>query len=76
MLHRMTFALLKQVLGLLDDAGCNDSDLFYVAAENLYKQEKSALAAYSLAEMNADKFNYDQAEFYYKEAIEMEDDRL
>lgn len=66
--------LLKQVLGLLNDAGCNDSDLFYAAAENLYKQEKSALAAYSLAEMNADKFNYDQAEYYYKEAIEMEDD--
>lgn len=69
-------ALLKQVLGLLDDAGCNDSDLFYLAAENLYKQERSALAAYSLAEMNADKFDYDQAEFYYKEAIEMEDDNF
>jgi tetratricopeptide (TPR) repeat protein len=66
--------LLKQVLGLLDDAGCNDSDLFYVAAENLYKQEKSAMAAYSLAEMNADKFDYNQAEFYYKEAIDMEED--
>ena len=39
--------LLKQVLGLLTDAGCSDSDLFYEAAENLYKQEKSALAAYS-----------------------------
>lgn len=67
-------SLLKKVLGLLDDAGCNDSDLFYVAAESLYKQEKSALAAYSLAEMNADKFNYKQAELYYAEAIEMEED--
>ncbi len=69
-------SLLKQVLGLLDDAGCNDSDLFYVAAENLYTQEKSSLAAYSLAEMNADKFNYEQAEFYYKEAIDMEEDNF
>lgn len=68
--------LLKQVLGLLNDAGCNDSDLFYVAAENLYKIEKSAMSAYNLAEMNADKFNYSQAEFYYKEAIEMEEDDL
>jgi tetratricopeptide (TPR) repeat protein len=68
--------LLKQVLGLLNDAGCNDSDLYYQAAENLYRQEKSALAAYSLAEMNAEKLNYDQAEIYYNEAIKMEEDPI
>ena len=66
--------LLKQVLGLLNDAGCNDSDLFYIAAEHLYKVERSALAAYSLAEMNRNKLNYDVAEKYYTEAIEMEED--
>lgn len=66
--------LLKQVLGLLNDAGCNDSDLYYTAAENLYQHEKSAFAAYNLAEMNADKMNYSKAEVYYKEAISMEED--
>ncbi len=66
--------LLKQVLGLLNDAGCNDSDLFYASAEHLYKIERSALAAYALAEMNKDNLNYDVAERYYDEAIKMEED--
>lgn len=68
--------LLKQVLGLLHDAGCNDSDLYYVSAEHLYKIERSALAAYALAEMNKDKLNYDLAEKFYSEAIQMEEDKL
>jgi tetratricopeptide (TPR) repeat protein len=67
--------LLKKVINLLNDAGCNDSDLYYTAAESLYQQEKSATAAYHLAEMNADKMDYDKAEEYYKEAISMEEDQ-
>lgn len=66
--------LLKKVINLLNDAGCNDSDLFYTSAENLYKLEKSALAAYNLAEMNAEKMEYDDAEKYYLEAIELEEE--
>jgi len=68
--------LLKKVIGLLEDAGCHDSDLYYTTAENLYKQEKSVLAAYHLAEMNASKMNYDLAEHYYKEAVELEEDDI
>ena len=66
--------LLKKVIGLLEDAGCNDSDLYYTTAENLYKLEKSALAAYHLAEMNADKMDFVVAEKYYKEASDLEED--
>lgn len=68
--------LLKKVLGLLEDAKCNDSDLYYTTAENLYKIEKSALAAYHLAEMNFDKNNLDKAEVYYIEAVKLESDPL
>ena len=67
-------ALMKKVLSLLEAAGCNDQDLYYSAAENLYRHEKSATAAYHLAEMNADKINYAKAEQYYMEAIDLEED--
>ncbi|MEA1885951.1 MAG: tetratricopeptide repeat protein [Bacteroidota bacterium] len=67
--------LLNKVLDLLDQAGCTDSDLYYTAAENLYQIEKSAESAYHLAEMNYDKMNFDRAEEYYLEAVELEDDK-
>lgn len=65
--------LLKKVLGLLDNAGCTDSDLYYNAAESLYKIEKTSESAYHLAEMNFDKMNFERAEDYYLEAVELED---
>jgi tetratricopeptide (TPR) repeat protein len=68
--------LLKKVLGLLEDAKCNDSDLYYSTAENLYKVEKSPVAAYHLAEMNADKKNFARAEVYYLEATKLEQDPI
>ncbi|MFO7851762.1 MAG: tetratricopeptide repeat protein [Bacteroidota bacterium] len=66
--------LLNKVLDLLDQAGCTDSDLYYTAAENLYQIEQTAESAYHLAEMNYDKMNFDRAEEYYLEAVELEDD--
>ncbi|TFH38603.1 MAG: hypothetical protein E4G95_03215, partial [Bacteroidia bacterium] len=65
-------ALLKKVLGLLQNTGCNDSELFYTSAENLYKIEKSSMAAYHLAEMNFNKGDNDKAEYYYNEAVTLE----
>lgn len=68
--------LLKKVLGLLDNAGCTDSDLYYNAAENLYQIERTSESAYHLAEMNFDKMNFDRAEDYYLEAVELGDDNF
>lgn len=68
--------LLKKVLGLLQSAGCTESDLFYNSAENLYKFEKSALAAYHLAEMNFSRNQSDKAEFYYNQAADLETDMI
>lgn len=68
--------LLKKVLGLLENSGCSDSDLYYDAAEDLYKIEKSSESAYHLAEMNFDKMNFDRAEDYYLEAVALEDNNI
>lgn len=68
-------ALLGKVLELLKDAGCTDSDLYYTAAENLYQIEKTAESAYHLAEMNYDKMNFDRAEKYYLEAVDLEENK-
>ncbi|MEZ5000349.1 MAG: hypothetical protein R2744_05725 [Bacteroidales bacterium] len=66
--------LLKKVLSLLQGSGCAESDLYYNSAENLYKVEKSSTSAYHLAEMNFDRKQMEKAEYYYKQAIEMETD--
>jgi len=66
-------ALLEKVLELLEDAECVDSDLYYSAAEHLYQIQKTAESAYHLAEMNYDKMNFDMAEKYYLEAVDMEE---
>ncbi|MBE0674621.1 MAG: tetratricopeptide repeat protein [Bacteroidales bacterium] len=65
-------ALLKKVIGLLTNANCLESDLYYTSVENLYKLEKSAAAAYNLATMSTAKKDWASAEKYYLEAIELE----
>jgi tetratricopeptide (TPR) repeat protein len=67
-------ALLKKVISLLDNAQCTDSELYYVSVENLYKLEKSANAAYHLAQMNVSKNNFSEAEKYFLEAVDLESD--
>lgn len=64
--------LLIKVLNLLDNASCTESDLYFSAAESLYKHEKSATSASHLAQMNFNRGQMDRAEHYYKEAIELE----
>ncbi|MFO7574783.1 MAG: hypothetical protein R6W67_06460 [Bacteroidales bacterium] len=68
--------LLKKVISLLDNAKCNDSELYYTSVENLYKIEKSANAAYHLAQMNVSKNNFSGAEKYFLEAVELETDPM
>jgi tetratricopeptide (TPR) repeat protein len=65
-------ALLKKVIGLLTNANCLESDLYYNSVENLYKLEKSAAAAYNLATMSTAKKDWASAEKYYLEAVELE----
>jgi tetratricopeptide (TPR) repeat protein len=68
--------LLRKVAGLLQNAGCTDSELYFKAVDNLYKLEKTASSANHLAEMSVAKEEFDKAEKYYLEAVELESDPL
>lgn len=68
--------LLRKVAGLLEYSKCTDSELYYSAVEKLYVLDKTASAAYQLAEMSFSKDNFDAAEKYYIEAVSLETDLL
>jgi tetratricopeptide (TPR) repeat protein len=65
-------ALLRKVLTLLTDAGCQNSELYFKAATKIYHTERSAASAAQLAEMNVARKKYDEAAKYYTEAVELE----
>lgn len=65
--------VLKEVSNLLRRSECTDLPLFAKVAENLYKQEPTAVAAYNLAIMFLKRQEYDKTESYLKEAIEKSD---
>ncbi len=65
-------AMLRKVLSLLSESGCKESELYFKAATNLYRSEPSASSAAQLAEMNVARKQYNEAEKYYTEAIELE----
>jgi tetratricopeptide (TPR) repeat protein len=68
--------LLRKVAGLLENAKCTDSELYYTSVEKLYKMDKTSSAAYQLAEMSFSKDDFDSAEKYYLEAVSLESDPL
>jgi tetratricopeptide (TPR) repeat protein len=65
-------AMLKRVITMLTETGCQGSELFYRATTMLYDTERSAASAARLAEMNVARKKYGEAEKYYTEAIELE----
>jgi len=67
-------AFLKKVVSYMADVNCYEDPLYIQASEALYRQEPSALAAFSLARLSVIKGNYSKAAVYYKEAIEKEQD--
>ena len=71
--NNVTF--LRKLVSYLADAGCYEDPMYIQASEALYKQEPSALAAFSLARLAVIKENYSKAVTYYKEAIEKEQDK-
>lgn len=67
-------ANLKKIASLLRRSECTDLPLFATVAEQLYKIDPSAEAAYSLAMMFLKRQEVDKMESYLKEAIEKSDD--
>jgi tetratricopeptide (TPR) repeat protein len=66
--------LLKKITTLLEKRGCEDSDLFANASENLYTKEPSSRAAYNLARLFLKREEFEKAGDYYKKAIELAED--
>lgn len=68
--------LLKKITSMLDKYECNDSKLFEITSEQLYKLEPSSQSAYMLAKLFLKKGVYNKSSEYYKEAIELQTDSL
>lgn len=63
---------LNEVLAALSSVGCSDSDLYFTAAEYLYRLEPTASAAIGLASRSLRDKDYDTAIKYYSEAAKIE----
>jgi tetratricopeptide (TPR) repeat protein len=66
---------LNEVISSLSSVGCTESDLYFTAAEYLYKLEPSANAAVGLANRSLRNNDYDTAIKYYNEAANLETDK-
>ncbi len=65
---------LQRVSKLLEKKECVDSELFFNVCSRLYDLEPSATAADRMSKMNLLKGNSQQAVFFAKEAIQMEEE--
>ncbi len=72
--EKNNIVFLKKLVSYLADADCYADPMYILASEALYRQEPSALAAFSLARLAVIRENYSKAVTYYKEAIEKEQD--
>ena len=66
---------LTEVINALGSVGCSDSDIYFTAAEHLYRMEPTAGAAVGLANRSLRDKDYDTAVKYYQEAAKMETDK-
>ena len=64
--------LLMKVINFLDKKECKKEPLFMTAVKKLYEIKPSAVSAAALGKMNAANEKYDEAEKYYKEAINLQ----
>lgn len=66
---------LTDVVNALGSVGCNDTDIYFTAAEHLYRLEPTAGAALGLANKGLKDKDYDTAIKYYQEAADLETDK-
>jgi tetratricopeptide (TPR) repeat protein len=74
--NKNDLAYLKRVVGFMTTLECETEPFYAKAAENLYKIEPSATAAFGLAKLFLAKEDYEKAITYYEEAINSEEDDL
>jgi tetratricopeptide (TPR) repeat protein len=65
--------LLKKIIGMLDNKGCDDSPLFFDVSVKLHDLEPSAESAFLIGKMLYNKQNYTEAIEYLTQGLEMED---
>ncbi len=65
----------KSMLRRLNQANCDESELFSKASEKLYQLDPSAEAAFNMARMFVRKNDAEKAKTYYKQAMEQETDQ-
>ena len=66
--------LAKKMMSLMYAGECTDTDVFLQTVENLYQAEKNYSLAYILGIKNIQRENYDKAEEYLTQAIELTED--
>ncbi len=66
---------LSEVVDALGSVGCNDTDIYFTAAEYLHLLEPTAGSALGLANKGLRDKDYDTAIKYYEEAAELETDK-
>jgi len=65
-------AFLKKLINIYTISGCDRSDFFVLASENLYKIEPGSESAYNLAILFITRNDFEMAAVYLKEAAEGE----
>lgn len=66
--------LLKKITRFLDKGDCTGSELFLLAAKQLYKLEPSAEAAYFIAKLEIKNENFEESTKFYLLAISLQTD--
>jgi tetratricopeptide (TPR) repeat protein len=66
--------LLKKITKILDKKNCTDSELFFLATENLHKAEPNAMSAELMGKMYIKREEYTTAANYLNEAVTLFED--
>ncbi len=69
-------AFVSKVHAMLNEAGCENSELYYNVAVKIFANDRSAENAVRLAELNAARNNMDRAISYFTEAYNRDTNRI
>lgn len=65
--------LLEKITSMLNNAGCNDSELFYKSTLALHRLKPTAQSAFLMGRMEATAENYRSALQFFKQAVDLYD---
>jgi len=68
--------LIRKVNAMLTEAGCTGSELYYNVAVKMFANDRSAINAVRLAELNVERDNVERAISYFTEAYNRDTSRL